>query len=85
MQTLNYTDSFQIHLNSFDKIIEGYPDKEKVRTDLEELKLSATNDNEMTYRQKDAIIGRADNYLKGQYGEQIKRVDSRSDYSKNLK
>lgn len=85
MQTLNYTDSFQIHLNSFDKIIEGYPEIEKIRTDLEELKLSATNDNEMTYRQKDAIIGRAGNYLKGQYGEQIKRIDSRSDYSKGLK
>lgn len=85
MQTSNYKDSFQIHLNSFSKIIEGYPETERVRTDLEELKLSANNDNEMTYRQKDAIIGRADNYLKGQYGEQIKRIDSRSDYSKNLK
>jgi hypothetical protein len=85
MEQSNFKDSFQKHLNSFTKIIEGYPDKEKVRTDLEELKLSAANDNEMTYRQKDAIIGRADNYLKGQYGEQIKRIDSRSDYSKNLK
>lgn len=85
MEQSNFKDSFQKHLNSFTKIIEGYPEIEKVRTDLEELKLSATNDNEMTYRQKDAIIGRADNYLKGQYGEQIKRIDSRSDYSKNLK
>lgn len=85
MEQSNFKDSFQKHLNSFTKIIEGYPEIEKVRTDLEELKLSATNDNEMTYRQKDAIIGRADNYLKGQYGEQIKRIDSRSDYSKGLK
>lgn len=85
MEQSNFKDSFQKHLNSFTKIIEGYPEIEKVRTDLEELKLSATNDNEMAYRQKDAIIGRADNYLKGQYGEQIKRIDSRSDYSKGLK
>jgi hypothetical protein len=85
MQTSNYKDSFQIHLNSFSKIIEDYPEIEKVRADLEELKLSANNDNEMTYRQKDAIIGRSDNYLKDQYGEQNKRIDSRSDYSKGLK
>lgn len=85
MQTSNYKDSFQIHLNSFSKIIDGYPAIEKVKEDLEELKLSAINDNEMTYRQKDAIQGRADNYLKGQYGDQIKRENNRSDYSMSLK
>lgn len=84
MQTSNYKDSFQIHLNSFSKIIEGYPEIEKIRKDLEELKLSSTNDNEMTYRQKDAIQGRIENYLKGEYGEQVKRVDNRSEYSKKL-
>ena len=84
MQTSNYKDSFQIHLNSFSKIIEGYPEIEKIREDLEELKLSSTNDNEMTYRQKDAIQVRIENYIKGEYGEQVKRVDTRSEYSKKL-
>lgn len=85
MATSNYKDSFQIHLNSFTKIIEGYPEIEKIKKDLEELKLSSTNDNEMTYSQKDAIQGRVDNYLKGEYGEQVKRTNNRSDYSLSLK
>lgn len=83
METI-YNDSFQKHLNSFSKIIDGYPAIEKVKDKLLELKQSSTNEGEMTYRQKDAIQGRIENYLKGQYGDQVKRVDTRSDYSKKL-
>ena len=78
-------DEFTIQLRMFDAIIEGYPEPSKVQSKLEKLKEKAANSNELTFWQKDAIIARANNYLKGEYGEQVKKTDYRSDYSKTLK
>lgn len=83
MSTLTL-DSFQILLNGFHETIKDYPEIEKVKKELEELKSAATLDNELTYHQKDAIRERCNNYLKGQYGDQRKGQDSRSDYQKKL-
>lgn len=76
-------DSFQLFLNEFHKVIDGYPEIEKITSKINELKEKATL-AELTYHQKDAILSRCKNYLKCQYGEQVKRVDNRSEYSKKL-
>lgn len=78
-------DSFDILLRGFDEIIKDYPSIHKASKELDELKEAAQLDNKLTFWQKDAIIQRCNNYQKGQYGEQVKRVDNRSDYSKSLK
>jgi hypothetical protein len=52
---------------------------------LEELKSDAVLDNELTGHQKSALMERFENYLRNNYGEQVKRTDTRSDYSKGLK
>jgi hypothetical protein len=78
-------DKFQLFLDKFHKIISGYPAVEKVKSSLEELKSDALLDNELTGHQKNAIMERCANYLHNNYGEQIKRTDTRSDYSKGLK
>ncbi len=56
----------------------------KLKQKLEGLREAAANNSEMTYAQKGAITSRVDNYLAGKYGEQVKRADYRSDYSKKL-
>jgi hypothetical protein len=85
MSTDLLVDEFTIQLKMFKEIISDYPEIEKVRAKLESLKDKSANSNELTFWQKDAIIGRVKNYLAGQYGEQIKKTDNRSEYSKNLK
>lgn len=82
-QTLT-PDNFSILLRGFDEIIIGYPPIEKVKNSLNELIEGATLDNELTFWQKDAVIARCKNYLQGEYGEQVKKTDLRSDYSKGL-
>lgn len=77
-------DSFQLFINEFHKVIDGYPEIEKITSKLNELKEKATL-SELTYHQKDAILARCKNYLKGEYGEQVKRTNNRSDYSLSLK
>ena len=82
--TTQLKDTFQLLLDEFYKIIDGYPEKEKVTQQINDLNGKATL-AELTYHQKDAILARCKNYLKGEYGDQVKRTNNRSDYSLNLK
>lgn len=75
-------DEFQLLLDGFHDIIKGMPEIEKVKTELLELKEIASNNNTITFWQKDAIVGRCNNYLKGEYGSQVKKPEL-SDYHKS--
>lgn len=78
-------DNFTILLRGFDEIITDYPPIPKVEKSLTDLIEGATLDNDLSFWQKDAVIARCKNYLKGEYGDQVKKDDYRSDYSKGLK
>lgn len=75
-------DEFTIQLKMFKDIISGYPEISKVSDKLNKLKDKATLSNELTFWQKDSIISRCNNYLKGEYGDQVKKTEL-SDYHKS--
>ena len=68
MSTELVPNEFSILLKGFNELAEGMPPIEKVKSGLLELKNAAKNSMELTYRQKDAIVARVDNYLAGTYG-----------------
>lgn len=55
-------------LIAFKTLIENDPTPESIRGALEALKEKATISKELTLAQKDGILARCDNYLKGEYG-----------------
>lgn len=76
-------DKFSTMLNTFNEIIKGYPQVEKIKTTLLKLKEEAGLSNELTFHQKDSIIARCQNYLKNDYGNQRKNDHAQSDYDKS--
>lgn len=58
-------------LTAFKTLTDKNPPPESIRGALEAIKLKAENADkkELSYRQKDAIMARCDNYLSGEYGK----------------
>jgi hypothetical protein len=56
-------------LTTFKGFIAGSPPPEEIQAQLGALKTMAADSNELTLHQKDGIIARCDNYLKGEYGK----------------
>ncbi len=67
MENLSRT-PFALMLKDFHRIIENEPPAEKVKKELISLREKASKDAGLNIRQKDAIIARCDNYMKGEYG-----------------
>lgn len=62
-------------LKAFKIIIEGSPNPESVKKELEDLKEAAKISLHLTFHQKDAIIARCDNYMNGEYGNTKANID----------
>ena len=71
-------DEFTIMLRAFNKMVESMPKAESIKNELLELKQSAESSAELNYRQKDAIVARVNNYLKGDYGNTKKGIEFKS-------
>lgn len=54
-------------LKQFNTLTDDSPKPTEIIEGLAEIKAGAINNNKLTPRQVDAIAGRVDNYLKGQY------------------
>lgn len=67
-------------LGIFKTLIDSNPPPESIRTELEALIVAAGHSSELTYRQKDAIQARCENYLKGDYGNT--KTQANLDYGK---
>jgi len=61
-------DKYDSMLRVFQGIIKGNPEPEKVKDKLTSLSEAAINTNLLTARQKEGIVDRCANYLKGNYG-----------------
>lgn len=62
-------DEFTLLLRVFNKLVEGNPSPKSISQELEDLKASAETSSDLNARQKEAIIDRCNNYLKGIYGK----------------
>lgn len=75
--------NFQKLLDRFHATIDNYPKAETIKIALQNIKEEANNAI-ITPHQRDAIHERCNNYAKGVYAGQSKKIDTRSDYSKSL-
>jgi hypothetical protein len=75
MSTLTL-DTFQVLLNGFKDAIKDNPPAKQVEDELKSMIEIASNDNELTFWQKDAIIARCKNYISGTYGSSSKTLNT---------
>lgn len=59
---------FSAMLRTFERIIKGNPEPEKVKEQLDALKATATKSSDLTIRQAEAITDRCKYYMAGEYG-----------------
>jgi len=61
--------AFSYMLMEFNELVSDMPPISKIDEQLFKLREAASINHELNSRQKDAIIDRVDNYLKGEYGK----------------
>lgn len=70
---------FEIMLKAFNNMVADMPPVSKIKNDLLELRATAIISHELNVRQRDAITARVDNYINGEYGNNLKKAE----YSQN--